>query len=91
MIYQDSVLVQLIRLIERIPSPPPPRRRRGRPIVYSEKLFLKALVIMIVRRLHRVGELLAVLDEPTPEMKMVRDCLSEGGRFPSQAHLREAS
>jgi hypothetical protein len=84
MIYQDSVLVQLIRLVERIPSPPPPRRRRGRPIVYSEKLFLKALVIMIVRRLHRVGELLAVLDEPTSEMKMVRDCLSEEGRFPSR-------
>jgi hypothetical protein len=65
MIYQESVLVQLIRLIERIPSPPP--HRRGRPTVYSEKLFLKALVIMIVRRLHKVGELLALLDEPTPE------------------------
>jgi hypothetical protein len=84
MIYQDSVLVQLIRLVERIPSPPPPRRRRGRPIVYSQKLFLKALVIMIVRRLHKVGELLAVLDEPTSEMSMVRDCLSEEGRFPSR-------
>jgi hypothetical protein len=84
MIYQDSVLVQLIRLVERIPSPPPPRRRRGRPIVYSEKLFLKALVIMIVRRLHRVGELLAVLDEPTSEMSMVRESLSEEGRFPSR-------
>ena len=86
MITHDSVLVQLIGLIERIPSPPPqppPRRRRGRPVVYSEKLFLKALVIMIVRRLHRVGELLAVLDEPTPEMRMVRELLlCEKGRFP---------
>ena len=52
MITQDTVLVQLIRLVERIPSPPPPPCRRGRPIFYSEKLFLKALVIMIVRRLH---------------------------------------
>src|SRR5829696_3344990 len=77
MITQQSVLVQLIRLVERIPSPPPPSRRRGRPIFYSEKLFLKALVIMIVRRLHRVGELLAVLDEPTSEMKMVRELLRE--------------
>jgi hypothetical protein len=86
MITQDSVLVQLIRLVERIPSPspPPPPRRRGRPVVYSEKLFLKALVIMIVRRLHRVGELLAVLDEPTPEMSMVRELLREEGRFPSR-------
>jgi len=53
MIYQDSVVVQLIVLIERIRSPPPPLRcRRGRPIFYSEKLFMKALVIMILRRLH---------------------------------------
>jgi plasmid stabilization system protein ParE len=84
MITQDTVLVQLIRLIERIPSPPPRRRRRGRPTFYSEKLFLKALVIMIVRRLHKVGELLAVLDEPTPEMRMVRELLCEQGRFPSR-------
>src|ERR671916_2264725 len=85
MITQDSVLVQLIRLVERIPSPPaPPRCRRGRPIFYSEKLFLKALLIMIVRRLHKVGELLAVLKEPTPEMSMVRDSLREEGRLPSR-------
>ena len=84
MITQDTVLVQLIRLIERIPSPPPPPRCCGRPIFYSEKLFLKALVIMIVRRLHKVGELLAVLDEPTPEMRMVRDFLREKGRFPAR-------
>ena len=45
---------------------------------------MKALVIMILRRLHRVGELLAVLEEPTPEMKMVRQLLSEQGRFPTR-------
>jgi hypothetical protein len=85
MITQDSVLVQLIRLVERIPTPPAPSRRpRGRPIFYSEGLFLKALVIMIVRRLHKVGELLAVLEENTPEMRSIRDLLSEGGRFPSR-------
>jgi hypothetical protein len=83
MIGQDGVLVQLIRLVERIPTPPPPPRRpRGRPLVYPERLFLKALIIMIVRRLHKVGELLAVLEEPTPEMKSVRELLQEGGRFP---------
>jgi hypothetical protein len=85
MIYQDSVLVQLIRLVECIPTPkPPPQRPRGRPYLYSEKLFMKALVIMIVRRLHRVGELLAVLEEPTSEMRMVRELLCEEGRFPSR-------
>jgi hypothetical protein len=85
MITQDSVLVQLIRLVDRIPtSPPPPRRPRGRPVFYAERLFLKALVIMIVRRLHKVGELLAVLEEHTPEMREVRQLLFEGGRFPSR-------
>jgi hypothetical protein len=40
---------------------------------------------MIVRRLHRVGELLAVLEEPTPEMRMVRQLLlAEEGRFPAR-------
>jgi hypothetical protein len=58
---------------------------RGRPIVYSDTLFLKALVVMIVRRLHKVGELLAVLEEPTPEMRSLRELLSgPDGRFPSR-------
>jgi hypothetical protein len=82
MITQDSVLVQLISLVERIPNPPPSPRRRGRPFVYSDRLFLKALIIMIVRRLNRVNELLEVLGEPTPEMRSVREMLKEGGRFP---------
>jgi hypothetical protein len=85
MITHDSVLVQLVRLVERIPSPPPPsRRHRGRPTLYSDGLFLKALTIMIVRRIHRVGELLAVLEEPTPEMRSLRELLTEQGSFPSR-------
>jgi hypothetical protein len=85
MIYQDSVLVQLILLVDQIPTPqPPPRRPRGRPIFYSEKLFMKALVIMIVRRLHKVVELLAVLEEESAQMREVRQLLFEGGRFPSR-------
>lgn len=85
MIDQDSVLVQLIRLIDRIPSPPQPASRpRGRPPLYSDRLFLKALVVMILRRLHRVGELVAVLNEPTQQMVLIRQLLSERGRFPSR-------
>jgi hypothetical protein len=84
MIAQDTVLVQVVRLVERIPTPPPPPRRPGRPILYSDGLFLKALIIMIVRRIHRVGELLAVLEEPTQEMRSLRKLLTENGRFPTR-------
>jgi hypothetical protein len=86
MIAQDFVLVQLVRLIDRLPAPPQPAcpRQQGRPRVYPDTLFLKALVIMIVRRLHKVGELLAVLEEPTAEMRSLRELLREDGRFPSR-------
>lgn len=87
MIYHDSVLVQLVGLVDRLPAPASSTatRRRGRPFVYSDSLFLKALVIMIVRRLHRVGELLAVLEEPTHEMRSLRELLAgPEGRFPSR-------
>jgi hypothetical protein len=85
MIAQETVLVQLVRLIDHIPtSPPSARPRRGRPPVYSDELFLKALVVMIVKRLHRVGELLAVLEEPTPETRALRGLLCERGRYRSR-------
>jgi hypothetical protein len=82
MIPPGSRLVLLLRLVDRIPLPAPDRRRRGRPRQYSDRLFLKALVVMIVRHLHRPGELLAVLDEPIPEMLQVRALLSDGGQLP---------
>jgi hypothetical protein len=47
-------------------------------------LFLKALVIMIVRRLHKVHQLLSVLEQPTAEMKTLRALLTEKGRYPSR-------
>jgi hypothetical protein len=84
MIAQDSVLVQLVPFVERLPTPSPPPRRRGRPTVYSDGLFLKAPTIRIVRRIHQVDELLAVLEEPTEEMRALRERLAENGRFPSR-------
>lgn len=84
MIAQGSVLVQLLNLVDHAPAPPEPRRFRGRPRLYSDGLFLKALVVMIVKRLHRVSELLAVLGESTSEMNAVRELLFEHGRLPSR-------
>jgi hypothetical protein len=82
MIPPGSRLVLLVGLVDRIPLPAPDRRRRGRPPRYADRLFLKALVVMLVRHLHRPGELLAVLEEPTAEMQQVRALLSEAGRLP---------
>ena len=39
-------------------------------------------MIMILRRLHGPGELLAVLQEPTAEMRSLREKLTHDGGFP---------
>jgi hypothetical protein len=83
MIEHDSLLVTLVRLVDRIPMPPPPAKRsRGRPTVYSDRLFLKALIIMILRQIYTVHALLTVLEQPTAEMATLRGLLSEQGRYP---------
>lgn len=84
MVPQHAVLTCLLLLVDQIPLPPEPvvPSRRGRPAVYSQRLVLKAVVIMVVRRLPTVHALLAVLDQP--EMASVRALLCEGGRSPSR-------
>jgi hypothetical protein len=76
--------LRLVALVERIPSPAPPPPRRGGQPVYSDRLFLKALVIMLVRGVPTVGGLLAILEQPTPEMQALRARLTEHGRFPAR-------
>src|SRR5215218_1803729 len=84
MVAQTSTLVALVALIDRLPMPAPPAGGRGHPRVYSDRLFLKALVIMVVKRLPTVPLLLAVLDQPTPEMQQLQALLRERGRYPSR-------
>jgi len=85
MVTQDSLLVTLVKLVDGVPMPTlPTKRKRGHPQVYPDRLFLKALVIMIVRHLHTVHELLGVLAQPTTEMLTLRAELSEQERFPSR-------
>src|SRR5712691_2828658 len=81
----ESLRVTLVRLVDSIPMPAPPTRGRGRPPVYPDRLFLKAFVIMMVWRLYKVNEFLAVLAEPTPEMHGLRGLLTAPqGRVPSR-------
>ncbi len=83
MIGQVSLLVMLVKLVDHVPMPPPPAKRgRGRPKLSTDQLFLKALVIMIIRLLHTVHELLTVLEQPTPEMQLLRTLLTEQGKYP---------
>lgn len=85
MVFQDSLLVTLVKLVDRLPmSALPKKRGQGHPTVYSDRLFLKALVIMIIRHLHKVHELLSVLSQPTAEMAILRGLLNEQGRFLSR-------
>jgi hypothetical protein len=85
MITVESLLVTLGKLVDCIPMPPRPEKRpRGRPKVYSDRLFLKALIIMMVRHLRKVHELLAVLAEPTAELQALRVLLTEQGGYPTR-------
>src|SRR5689334_3384833 len=79
-----SLLVVLVQLVDRIPAPPPARRGRGRPAFYTDRLFLKALVIMIVKHLQTPYELLTVLAQDTPEMAALRPLLTQDGRYPTR-------
>ena len=85
MIREESLLVTLVKLVDRIPVPPPlSKRPRGRPKFYPDRLFLKALVIMTIRHLHTPHELRSVLDQPTVEMQALRAMMTVDGRYPSR-------
>ncbi len=85
MLRQTSVLVSLVLLIDRLPWPPKPTKRpRGHPKTYSDRLIVKALVIMTIRRLYTAYALLAFLDQDGPLPRQWRPLLWEQGRFPSR-------
>ena len=78
-----SRLVWLVSLVDTIPLPTPPPRR-GRPPVYDDRLFLKAVVVMVLKRLPTVHALLAVLAEDTAEMQQVREAMVGAGPWPGR-------
>jgi hypothetical protein len=76
----------LVKLVDCIPVPTPPQKReRGHPKVYPDVLIVKALVIMVVRRLYSAYSLLAFLEQDTPLTRQLRALLTlPDGRFPSR-------
>ena len=83
--YATSLLVSLVLLIDRLPWPSAPvKRPRGRPKTYSDRLILKALVIMIIRRLYTAYALLTFLDQDDAVAQQLRLLLYEQGRFPTR-------
>lgn len=74
----------LVSLVDHIPMPAPRKRGAGRPHFYPDRLFLKALVIMICRHLHKINELLTVLEQPAPEIQALKALLTEEGKYPSR-------
>ena len=78
MLGHASILVTLLKLIDHIPSPKPGKPKRGRPNTYPDQLFLKALVIMILRNIITIHALLHVLEQPTREMQQARALLYRG-------------
>jgi hypothetical protein len=83
MVPQISLLILLVDLIDAIPSPVV-AQQRGRPPTYPDRLFLKAVVIMLVRDVSTVEGLLAILAQPTVEMAALRQRLTVNGRFPAR-------
>ena len=85
MINRESILVSLVRLVDHLPFPPPPAgRKRGRQPTYSDQLIVKALMVMIIRRLYTAWALLAFLQPDDPVVAQLRPLLTEHGRCPTR-------
>lgn len=85
MVRENSLLVRLVLLLDKVPAPPPPPKRgRGKPPKYTDKLILKALLIMIVRQLSSAHALLAFLAQDDATVQALRVLLHEDGDFPSR-------
>ena len=86
MLPNSSLLVRLLRVIDRVPMPDEPPRR-GRPATYSDRLMLKVLAVMIIRRLHSPYALVAFLEQDDIVARRVRALLAQDGQRPSRRTL----
>lgn len=85
MVQPEWILVTLIDLVDRIPQAPSAGvRKRGRPPVYTDRLIIKALLIMIIRRLYSATSLLNFLEQESALTQHLRQRLTQDGAFPSR-------
>lgn len=78
MVHEVSLLVMLVQLVDRVPLPAPPAKPgRGRPATYTERLFLKALVIMLIRHLPTPYERWINYSTQRAMAHFVREALNE--------------
>jgi len=85
MVLPEAILVTLVRMVDRIPElPVSQQHKRGRPKVYTDRLIVKALIIMIIRRLYSATSLLNFLDQDTTLTQQLRILLTDKGHFPSR-------
>jgi len=83
MLSREPLLVTLVKLVDLIPMPKKPEKRgRGRPKVYSDRIIVKALVIMVIRRLYTAYSLLAFLEQDTELTHQLKELLkTDDGKF----------
>jgi hypothetical protein len=86
MIPEVPLLVMLVKLVDQIPLPSPEQKRgRGRPKTYPDRLIVKALVVMVIRRIYSASGLLAFLAQETKLTRELGRLLTlPDGRFPSR-------
>lgn len=88
MLHNQPVLVILLELVDLFyayASVPAAAPKRGRPVVYSEALIVKALVVMLVRHLQSPYALDAYLHMETAAVQQIRPYLSlPNGQLPTR-------
>ena len=86
MIAEGALLVTLVNLVDQIPMPKEPQKRgRGRRKTYPDSLMVKALLVMVIRRIYTAYGLLAFLEQETPLSGELRPMLAlPDGRCPSR-------
>lgn len=87
MVQAEALLVTLLKRVDWLPhtqATQVERQKRGHPKVYSDRLIIKALLLMIIRRLYSATSLLNFLEQESALTGQLRELLTENGHFPSR-------